>query len=378
MKTNPNHFFIYSKKCVTFVQKIQMKKIVVWIVFISFLALISASREARSIDVAPLPNFENNPFENLYSPWVDSVFNSLTPDQRIGQLFFAAAYSNLGKGHVDGIIDLVTKQHIGGLIFFQGGPVRQALLTNRYQRLAQTPLLIALDAEWGLGMRLDSTFSFPRQMTLGAIQDMSLIRQMGREIGRQCNLLGVHLSFSPVADLNNNPLNPVIGTRSFGEDPQIVAKQCVAYMSGLQDQRILTTAKHFPGHGNTSVDSHYALPIVNDSYEELDALEWYPYKEMLKNNLTGVMAGHLHVPKLDPTPNLAASLSKRVLTDILRDSLQFNGLIYTDALNMRGVTDHFRSGELEVRALEAGVDVLPLEYLSALAIHLRPLRANWR
>ena len=335
-----------------------MKKVIFWIVFIVFLGVvISPSKQIIPVEL-PLFSDATAPFDNLYSPWVDSVYSSLTPDQRIGQLFFAAAYSNQSRSHIDAITALINNHHIGGLIFFQGGPMRQARLTNQYQRISKTPLLIAMDAEWGLGMRLDSAISFPRKMALGAIEDLSLINKMAAEIGRQCRNLGVHINFSPVADINNNPQNPVIGTRSFGEDMHDVSRRALMYMGGLQEQRILTSAKHFPGHGNTSVDSHYALPVVTQTYEELDALEWFPYKEMIKYNLTGIMAAHVHVPALDSTPNLAASLSQRILTDILRDTLNFNGLIYTDALNMRGVTDHFSAGELEVMALEAGADVL--------------------
>ena len=298
------------------------------------------------------------PFDHLYTPWVDMVFNSLTPDERIGQLFFAAAYSNLGIKHVDAISELIHKYHIGGLIFFQGGLKRQVLLVNRYQSLSKTPLLIGMDAEWGLGMRLDSCMSFPRQMALGAIADKNLIYQMGVEIGRQCRRTGIHLNFAPVADINNNPGNTVIGMRAFGENAHDVAQRSMMYMNGLQDQKILTAAKHFPGHGNTAVDSHQALPVMTGSYPEYDTLQWLPYKEMIKKNLTGVLAAHIHVSSLDDTPNLASSLSRKVLTGILRDSLHFQGLVYTDALNMKGVTDYFKPGELEVRALEAGADVL--------------------
>ena len=323
-----------------------------------FLTTLSFDRDNKTYVTTEPSTYVDDPFETLHTPWVDSVFNSLTPDQRIGQLFFAAAYSNLGKNHVDAITALINQYHIGGLIFFQGGPKRQALLTNQYQAIAKTPLLIAMDAEWGLGMRLDSCMSFPRQMALGAISDVNLIYRLGNEIGLQCRRMGVHLNFAPVVDINTNPANPVIGTRSFGENSHEVARRGIMYMAGLQQRRILTTAKHFPGHGNTSVDSHHALPVVNDSYANLHALEWHPYRGMIQNNLTGIMAAHVHVPGLDSTPNLAASLSRRVLTDILRDSLHFNGLVYTDALNMKGVTGYFKPGELEVKALEAGVDVL--------------------
>ena len=336
---------------------IRMKKVLFGLILI-FLTGISTSKHAHNVHPAAPHEVKAYPFDNLYSHWVDSVFNSLTPDQRIGQLFFAAAYSNLGKNHVDAITENINKYQIGGLIFFQGGPKRQALLTNRYQAIAKTPLLIGIDAEWGLGMRLDSCVSFPRQMTLGAIEDINLIYRMGLEIGEQCRRMGIHLNFAPVVDVNNNPLNPVIAMRSFGENCRDVARNGVMYMAGLQQQRILTAAKHFPGHGNTAVDSHYALPVLTGSYAGFDSLEWHPYREMIRNNLTGVLAAHIHVPALDNTPGLATSLSRRVLTDILRDALHFNGLIYTDALNMKGVTDYFKPGELEVRALEAGADVL--------------------
>ncbi len=335
-----------------------MKKVLIWLVM-AFLTGTSFIGNVERISLFdPSIPVDESPFDNLHTPWVDSVFNSLTPDQRIGQLFFAAAYSNLGKKHTDAITDYIKKYRIGGLIFFQGGPKRQVLLTNRYQALSKTPLLIGMDAEWGLGMRLDSCVSFPRQMTLGAIEDVNLIYRLGYEIGLQCQRMGVHLNFAPVADVNNNPLNPVIGTRSFGENPRDVAQRDVMYMAGMQRQHVLTAAKHFPGHGNTSVDSHYSLPVVADSYASLDSSEWFPYKEMIRHNLTGVLAAHVNVPSLDSTRDLAASLSHRVLTDILRDSLGFRGLVYTDALNMKGVTKYFKPGELEVKALAAGADVL--------------------
>ncbi|MDR1864004.1 MAG: serine hydrolase [Bacteroidales bacterium] len=298
------------------------------------------------------------PFDDLHTPWVDSVYNSLTAEQRIGQLLLVAAYSNKDQAHVDQVSECVEKYRIGGLIFFQGGPKRQVLLTNYYQRLSQTPLLIAMDAEWGLGMRLDSCISFPRSMPLGAVEDLDLIYSMGREIGMQCRRMGVHLNFAPVTDINNQPSNPVIGIRSFGENRDEVTRRSIPYMSGLQDEHVLAAAKHFPGHGNTVSDSHHSLPVTGDSYRSLDTLEWVPYRELIRRELTGVLAAHIHVPALDSTPNLAASLSRRVLTEILRDSLKFKGLIYTDALNMKGVSRFFSPGELEIRALQAGADVL--------------------
>ncbi|MDR2848682.1 MAG: hypothetical protein LBV39_06205, partial [Bacteroidales bacterium] len=256
--------------------------------WLSFLTLTAFSAGEPAVSPAPC----NFPFDNLHTPWVDSVFNSLTFEQRIGQLLLVAAYSNKDQNHVDRVAGYIEQYHIGGLVFFQGGPLRQAQLTNYYQHLSQTPLLIAMDAEWGLGMRLDSCIAFPRQMPLGAVQDVNLIYRMGQEIGIQLKRMGVHLNFAPVVDINNQPANPVIGIRSFGEDSTEVNRRSSSYMNGLQGEHILTAAKHFPGHGNTTVDSHQALPVLTDTYEELNGWEWAPYKHLMKQGLTGVLTGH--------------------------------------------------------------------------------------
>ena len=298
------------------------------------------------------------PFLSDHSAWVDSVFNSLRPDEKIAQLFMVAAYSNKGIEHKEEIARLIKKYKIGGLIFFQGGPVRQANLTNYYQSISETPLMIAMDAEWGLGMRLDSTVSFPRQMTLGAIEDNKLIYEMGAEIAKQLKRLGVHINFAPVVDINNNPKNPVINSRSFGEDKENVSRKGFAYMAGLQDNRVLATAKHFPGHGDTDSDSHETLPTISHSKERLNAVEFYPFKQLIKSGLGGVMVAHLNIPSLDTIKNLPSTLSEKVVDGLLKKELGFDGLIFTDALNMKGVTNHFEPGEIEVKALIAGNDVL--------------------
>ncbi|MGI9542797.1 MAG: glycoside hydrolase family 3 N-terminal domain-containing protein [Cyclobacteriaceae bacterium] len=290
--------------------------------------------------------------------WVDSVFKSLSEDQKIGQLFMVAAYSNRDESHFRNIDQLIAKHHIGGLIFFQGGPVRQAQLTNRYQDKASIPLLIAMDGEWGLGMRLDSTISFPRQMTLGAIDNSKLIYQMGAEIAAQFKRLGVHINFAPVVDINSNPKNPVIGTRSFGEDKSKVAEKGLAYMKGLQDNGIMATGKHFPGHGDTGTDSHYTLPVINHSKERMNSVELYPFKELIAQGLQGMMVAHMSIPTYDRTPNKASTLSSSIVTDLLREELGFDGLVFTDALNMKGVTKFYKPGEVDLLALKAGNDVL--------------------
>ena len=290
--------------------------------------------------------------------WVDSVMASLTPEQRIGQLFMVAAYSNRGEAHQAAITRLVEQQGIGGLIFFQGGPLRQARQTNHYQSKAKVPLLIAMDAEWGLAMRLDSTVRYPRQMTLGAIRDNNLIYNMGAAIAEQCRRLGVHVNFAPVVDVNNNPQNPVINTRSFGEDKQNVARKGIAYMKGLQDNGVMANAKHFPGHGDTDSDSHKTLPVIRHPQNRLRALELYPFRQLINEGLGSMMVAHLYIPALDSTPNMASTLSAPIVTDLLRDEMGFKGLIFTDALNMKGVSSFYKPGEVDLKALLAGNDVL--------------------
>jgi beta-N-acetylhexosaminidase len=304
-----------------------------------------------------LPN-QDPPFYLKDRHWADSVFKTLSPEQRIAQLFMVAAYSNKDKVHGKEILKLVDDYHIGGLIFFQGGPLRQAILANCYQSCVNVPLFMSMDAEWGLAMRLDSTTKFPRQMTLGAIQDDSLIYQMGVEIARQCKRLGMQINFAPDIDINNNPLNPVIGNRSFGEDKYNVTRKALMYMKGMQDHQVLATGKHFPGHGDTDSDSHKTLPTIKSSRARLDTLELYPFKELMRQGLGSVMVAHLSIPALDTTPNQPSTLTKKIVTGLLKDTLGFKGLVFTDALNMKGVSKFYKPGEVSARALLAGNDVL--------------------
>lgn len=290
--------------------------------------------------------------------WVDSVLQSMTIDEKIGQLFMVAAYSNRAKSHEDEILHLIENYHIGGVLFFQGGPVRQAKMTNNFQKKSKYPLMIAIDGEWGVSMRLDSTIVFPRQLTLGAIKDEAIIREMGKEIARQCRRLGIHMNLAPVADVNNNPLNPVINDRSFGEDKFNVALKSLAYMSGMQNEGVLACAKHFPGHGDTDKDSHYTLPVIRHNMSRLREIELYPFQLLSNHGIAGMMSAHMHIPAIDSTPNLAVSLSENALKDILRDELGYEGLIISDALNMKGVSDFFKPGELDLKAFQAGNDIL--------------------
>ncbi len=302
--------------------------------------------------------------------WVDSVFKKLNRKQRIAQLFFVRAHTDKGKAFEDSIAKVIRKEKIGGLVFFQGGPGRQLHLTKRYQQLARVPLLIAMDAEWGLGMRLDSTMSYPYQMTLGAIQDENLIENMGHEIAHDLKRLGVHINFAPVLDINNNPKNPVIGFRSFGDDKLQVARKASAYMKGMQEKGILVSLKHFPGHGDTDVDSHYDLPQLNFDRSRLDTLEMYPFKELIKNGASGVMVAHMNIPALDASTNLPSTLSKPIVSGILKNELRFKGLVFSDAMGMKGVVKFFPNGEADVRALMAGNDVLELSENSKRGVKL--------
>ena len=306
-----------------------------------------------------LLNSEINPaFLEINSQWVDSIYANLSLKEKIGQLFMVAAYSNKDQDHVEKVSQLIKDYNVGGLIFFQGGPERQLKLTNYYQSISKVPLLISLDAEWGLAMRLDSTMKFPYQMTLGAVQNNELIDKMGEQIALQCKRIGTHINLAPVADINNNPNNPVINYRSFGENREAVTQKSLAYMNGLHKGNILASAKHFPGHGDTDSDSHKTLPIINHNKKRLDSLELYPFETLIKNGLQSMMVAHLYIPSLDNTPNKASSLSSKIVTDLLKKQLGFEGLIFTDALNMRGVTAFYEPGKLDVQALIAGNDIL--------------------
>jgi beta-N-acetylhexosaminidase len=292
--------------------------------------------------------------------WTDSVFNSLDEDQKIAQLMVIRAHSNLGADHVAKVVNDIKKYNVGALCFFQGGPLRQANLTNYYQSIAKTPLMITIDGEWGLGMRLDSVIKFPYQLTLGALNDENLIYRMGLAVGDQCKRIGVHVNYAPVVDINNNPNNPVIGYRSFGEDKEKVSRFGVAYMKGMQDAGIMACAKHFPGHGDVDVDSHYDLPVINKTRKQLDSMELVPFRAVFDAGIGSVMIAHLYIPSIDNTANKATSISKKNVTDLLQKDMGYNGLTFTDALEMKGVTKFFPGGTIAVEAIIAGNDMLCL------------------
>lgn len=314
--------------------------------------------------------------------WTDSVFNSLNDDQKIAQLMVIRAHSNLGADHIAKVVNDIQKYNVGALCFFQGGPVRQANLTNYYQSIAQTPLMITIDGEWGLGMRLDSVKKFPYQLTLGAMDDQNLVYRMGLAVGEQCKRIGVHVNYAPVVDINNNPDNPVIGFRSFGEDKEKVSAFGVAYMKGMQDAGIMACAKHFPGHGDVDVDSHLDLPVINKNRSQLDSMELVPFKAVFDAGIGSVMIAHLYIPAIDNSANRATSISKNNVTDLLRKDMGYNGLTFTDALEMKGVAKYFPGGTISVEALIAGNDMLCLpasvpETIEAVKKAIEEKRLSW-
>lgn len=290
--------------------------------------------------------------------WVDSVYNQLTFEEKVGQLFMVAAYSNKDEAHFLEIEKLIQESKIGGLIFFQGGPNRQAKLTNRYQAKSKVPLFIGIDAEWGLSMRLDSTYRYPWNMTLGAVRDLNLIKKVGENMAVESKRLGIQFNFAPVIDINTNPKNPIIGNRSFGEDKVNVAEHAIALMDGVQSKGVFSTGKHFPGHGDTSTDSHYALPLVNFSKSRIEKTELYPYKRMFDEGLVSVMVGHLNIPSIEPKENIPTTASYNVVTKILQEELGFDGLIFTDALNMKAASKYLAPGDLDLETFLAGNDIL--------------------
>jgi beta-N-acetylhexosaminidase len=292
--------------------------------------------------------------------WVDSVFNKLSLEEKIAQLFVIRAHSNLPQEHINGVTNLIKKYNVGGLCFFQGGPLRQANLTNYYQSIAKTPLLITIDAEWGVGMRLDSVDLFPKNMMLGAVENKKLVYAVGRAIGQQCKRLGIHINYAPVVDINNNPANPVINDRSFGEEKENVSRCAIEYIKGLQSAGVMGCAKHFPGHGDVNVDSHLDLPLINKSFESMDSLELYPFKRQIENNIGCIMTAHLSVPSIDSSINTPTSLSKKTILNLLKDKLGYTGLIITDGLEMKGVTKFYHGGEVSAKAIIAGNDLLCL------------------
>ncbi|MET0299454.1 MAG: glycoside hydrolase family 3 N-terminal domain-containing protein [Flavitalea sp.] len=299
--------------------------------------------------------------------WADSVFQTLDKDQKIAQLMVVRMSAVSGSGanrkvtfYEKEVQEAVQKYNVGGICLFQGGPLKQAALINQYQSIAKTPILVCIDGENGVGMRFDSVAGLPRQMMLGAVQDPDLIYQYGKVVGEQCRRIGIQVNYAPVVDINNNPANPVINDRSFGEDKYRVSDLALQYMKGMQDAGVMACAKHFPGHGDVSVDSHYDLPVINKTREQLDSLELYPFRQLFSAGVGSVMVAHLSIPAIDTTANRATSISYNNVTKLLRSELKYDGLTFTDALEMKGVAKYYPDGEASVQSLIAGNDMLCL------------------
>lgn len=299
------------------------------------------------------------------SAWVDSVFKKLSPDEKIAQLMVVRGSSFDPRTrkpilYTKEVEEQVKKYNVGGICMFQGGPQAQAQFLNYMQSIAKTPILVCIDAENGLGMRMDSVQPLPRQLMLGAMNDPKLMYEYGRLVGEQCKRIGIQVNYAPVVDVNNNPQNPVINDRSFGEDKYKVADYGIQYMKGMQDVGVMACAKHFPGHGDVAVDSHYDLPVINKKQNELEALELYPFEKIFEAGIGSVMIAHLYIPAIDNTANRATSLSKKNVTGLLRHKMHYKGLTFTDALEMKGVTKFFPAGDASVESLIAGNDMLCL------------------
>ena len=290
--------------------------------------------------------------------YADSLYAKLSMDERIGQLYIVALYTNKDQNHISGVRKLVEQERIGGIILMQDDAEQEIALVNEFQKKSRVPMLFGMDAEWGLYQRIKTAHKFPWAMTLGAIQDNNLVYEMASKIAEDAKKMGIYWNFAPVVDVNTNPKNPIIGNRSFGSDVQNVIAKALAYAQGLQDNGVLAAIKHFPGHGDTDVDSHLDLPVVKHSLERLNKIELAPFKALMDKKIGGAMIAHLYVPQLEKGKNIPASISYDIITNLLKNKFRYEGLIITDALNMNAVAKKYPAGELDLRAFKAGNDVL--------------------
>ena len=290
--------------------------------------------------------------------YADSLYAKLSMDERIGQLYIVALYTNKDQNHISGVRKLVEQERIGGIILMQDDAEQEIALVNEFQKKSRVPMLFGMDAEWGLYQRIKTAHKFPWAMTLGAIQDNNLVYEMASKIAEDAKKMGIYWNFAPVVDVNTNPKNPIIGNRSFGSDVQNVIAKSQAYAQGLQDNGVLAAIKHFPGHGDTDVDSHLDLPVIKHSLERLNKIELAPFKALMDKKIGGAMIAHLYVPQLEKGKNIPASISYDIVTNLLKNKFQYEGLVITDALNMNAVAKKYPAGELDLRAFKAGNDVL--------------------
>ncbi len=328
-----------------------MKKLIYTSLFIC--ALIGSSAKAqyqpKNLSKDDLKKAQN---------WVDKTYRSLSQDEKLGQLFIVALYTNKGEDYIEQVRNIVVKDKIGGLILMQDDAAREISLVNEFQQKSKVPMMIGMDAEWGLFQRIATAHKFPWAMTLGAIQDKSLIYRMSAKIAEDCHRMGINWDFAPVVDVNTNPNNPIIGNRSFGSEVENVISSALSYSNGLQDNTILAAIKHFPGHGDTSTDSHLDLPLVSHNLDRLNTVELAPFKALMDKGIGGVMVAHLYVPSLESGKGIPASVSKNIITGLLKEKLGYKGLIITDALNMGAVANKYKPGELDALAFKAGNDIM--------------------
>lgn len=328
-----------------------MKKLLYTLLFIA--ALISPGINAQY-----RPKNTSKEDMKKAQQWVEKTYKNLSQDEKLGQLFIVALYTNKGEDYINQVRNIVTNDKIGGLILMQDDAAREINLVNEFQQKSKVPLMIGMDAEWGLFQRIATAHKFPWAMTLGAIQDKNLIYQMSAKIAEDCHRMGVNWDFAPVVDVNTNPNNPIIGNRSFGSEVDNVISSALSYSNGLQDNNILAAIKHFPGHGDTSTDSHLDLPVVPHNMERLNSTELAPFKALMNKGIGGVMVAHLYVPSLESGKGIPASVSKNIITGLLKDKLGYKGLIITDALNMGAVANKYKPGELDAMAFKAGNDIM--------------------
>ena len=318
-------------------------------VMIIFTSTVSAQYQPKNLSKADLRKAQD---------WVNQTYNSLSQEEKLGQLFIVALYTNKGDDHINQVRNIVLNDKIGGLILMQDDAAKEITLVNEFQQKSKVPLMIGMDAEWGLYQRIAKAHKFPWAMTLGAIQDKELIYEMAAKIAEDCKRMGINWDFAPVVDVNTNPNNPIIGNRSFGSEVSNVTKSALSYANGLQDHHILAAIKHFPGHGDTSTDSHLDLPVVSHDLDRLNKVELAPFKSLMNKGIGGVMVAHLYVPSLEPEKGIPASVSKKIITGLLKEKLDYKGLIITDALNMGAVANKYKPGELDALAFKAGNDIM--------------------
>lgn len=328
-----------------------MKKLVVQLFVCVALvsSKLSAQYQPKNISVSEI---------NKAKQWVDKTYNSLSQDEKLGQLFIVALYTNKDENHINQVRNIVVNDKIGGLILMQDDAAREINLVNEFQQKSKIPMIIGMDAEWGLYQRIAAAHKFPWAITLGAIQDKNLVYQMAAKIAEDCKRMGINWDFAPVVDVNTNPNNPIIGNRSFGSEVENVTNSALFYSNGLQDNTILAAIKHFPGHGDTSTDSHLDLPVVSHNLARLNEVELAPFKALMNKGIGGVMIAHLYVPSLEPEKGIPASVSKKIVTGLLKEKLGYKGLIITDALNMGAVANKYKAGELDAMAFKAGNDIM--------------------